>query len=449
MSGRRDDNIRNGVEHKGKACFFFSNPQKLMNQLCWCRNPDLQDFSPQYWRCEVCSTLISKSFPSTDITAIVDEDGDFYGKKYWLDHQVQELGLDSIEQRSRSDLLDRCGWWLAELLDFRLPPARLLEIGCSHGGFLGLAELAGFSVTGIELSPWIVEFARKSFGVDVRSGPIERQGFQSASFDVICLFDVLEHLQDPRRTLEYCAQALTPNGVLLVQTPQYPAGIDLSELQERKHPFLKMLLPDEHLFLFSAESVKKLLNEAGFSTCEFLPARFPQHDLMLVAAKGLLSRNPAPAQKEALERSAAGRLLQGFLALFQQNIELQSQSTELRASLGRAYQDVEKLDEWLRTARTEANDRRKDAEDRLRLLERVSGELRQKSEELRQKSEELRQKSEELHQKSEELQQRSEELRKVCAERDELSERATVRGLSGHLFKRLISGIQKKFPTGE
>jgi energy-coupling factor transporter ATP-binding protein EcfA2 len=82
---------------------------KLMNQLCWCGNPDLQDFSPEYWRCDVCSTLISKSFPSDDGTAITDEDGDFYGKKYWLEHQVEKLGLETIEQRSRSDLLDRCG----------------------------------------------------------------------------------------------------------------------------------------------------------------------------------------------------------------------------------------------------------------------------------------------------------------------------------------------------
>src|SRR5260221_1542474 len=172
-----------------------------MNKLCWCKNSNFEGFSPGYWRCNVCSTLISKSLPSDDITTIGDEEADFYGKKYWLGHQVEELGLTSIEERSRSDLLDRCGWWLSELLEFSLPPARLLEIGCSHGGFLELAQLTGFRVTGLELSPWVIEFARKAFGVDVRTGPIERQGFPAGSFDVICMFDVLEHLQDPLRTL--------------------------------------------------------------------------------------------------------------------------------------------------------------------------------------------------------------------------------------------------------
>ena len=110
----------------------------------------------------------------------------------------------------------------SKLLEFSLPPAQLLEIGCSHGGFLGLAELAGFRVTGIELNPWVADFARQSFGVDVRTGPIERQGFQRGSFDAICMFDVLEHLARPCQDTKCCAHALTPNGVLLVQTPQYP-----------------------------------------------------------------------------------------------------------------------------------------------------------------------------------------------------------------------------------
>jgi 2-polyprenyl-3-methyl-5-hydroxy-6-metoxy-1,4-benzoquinol methylase len=394
-----------------------------MNQLCWCGNPDLRDFSPGYWRCDICSTLISKSFPSGDITAITDEDGDFYGKKYWLEHQVEKLGLETIEQRSRSDLLDRCGWWLAKLLEFSLPPAQLLEIGCSHGGFLGLAELAGFRVTGIELSPWVADFARQSFGVDVRTGPIERQVFQRGSFDAICMFDVLEHLQDPVRTLECCAHALTPNGVLLVQTPQYPVRTDLGELQEAKHPFLKMLLPDEHLFLFSDESVKRLLSEVGFPTYEFLPARFAHYDMMFVAAKGLLSGNPVRTQLEALEKSASGRLTRGFLSSFQQNIELQAQRNDLHASLGRAYQDVERLHGWLADARTEADDRRKDADDRLQVIERLSEELRQ------------------AYAERDQLRIERDELR---IERDELRERTTIRGLSKHLVKQLISGIKRK-----
>jgi glycosyltransferase involved in cell wall biosynthesis/2-polyprenyl-3-methyl-5-hydroxy-6-metoxy-1,4-benzoquinol methylase len=314
-----------------------------MNQICWCGNADLQDFSPKYLRCDVCSTLMSKSFPSADVTAITDEDADFYGRKYWLDHQVDELGLASIVERSQSDLLDRCRWWLAQLLEFRLPPAGLLELGCSHGAFLALAEQVGFRVTGLELSPWVVGFARSSFGVDVRIGPIERQGFQSGSFDVICLFDVLEHLQDPVQTLECCAQALSSNGILVVQTPQYPFPTDFGELQERRHPFLQMMLPDEHFFLFSEESAKRLVREAGFFAYESIPACFAHYDMMFVAGKGSLAKTSAQAKREALEAHKGGRLVQAFLASLQEKTNLDAQRQELHANLVQAKQDIVSL----------------------------------------------------------------------------------------------------------
>jgi len=318
-----------------------------MNQLCWCGNPVLKEFSPDYLRCDRCSTLISKSAPAVDITAITDEEVDFYGKKYWLDHQVKELGLPSIEQRSRSDLLDRCDLWLDQLLEFSLPPARLLEIGCSHGGFLALAGLAGFRVTGIELSRWVVEFARKSFGAHVLTGPIERIAIPAGSFDVICMFDVLEHLQDPVRTLLCCAQALTPNGILLVQTPQYPVRVDFAALQEGRHPFLKMMLPDEHLFLFSSESVMQLLSAAGFCGCEFVTAPFAHYDMMLAAGRSPLQRNSARAVSEALEATPGGRVMQAFLSMAKGNRSPEQECASAKAHISKQEEEIRTLRGYL------------------------------------------------------------------------------------------------------
>ena len=346
---------------------------KLMKQLCWCGNPDLKEFSAEYLRCDVCSTLISKSFPTNDITTIADEETDFYGKKYWLDHQVEDLGLATIEQRSRSDLVDRCGLWLDRLLEFSLPPAQLLEIGCSHGGFLALAELAGFHVTGIELSPWVVEFARKSFDVDVLIGPIERLDFKAGSFDVICMFDVLEHLQDPVRTLQACVRALTSDGILLAQTPQYPVRADFATLYDRRHPFLEMMLPDEHLFLFSNESVRKLLKEVGLPGCEFVPAPFAHYDMMFAAGRRPLARKSIRAKQEALENSASGRVIEGLLTFLQKNDTREAQRQDLLANFVQAKQDIETLQVRIKRLSQEmhhlAEERRDLAERRDRLVE--------------------------------------------------------------------------------
>src|ERR1700688_2304370 len=74
LAGRIRLKQSSGAEYKTAQILFFPNALKLMNLLCWCGNPDLQEYSPDYWRCDVCSTLVAKSFPSIDITAISEED---------------------------------------------------------------------------------------------------------------------------------------------------------------------------------------------------------------------------------------------------------------------------------------------------------------------------------------------------------------------------------------
>jgi glycosyltransferase involved in cell wall biosynthesis/2-polyprenyl-3-methyl-5-hydroxy-6-metoxy-1,4-benzoquinol methylase len=427
------DKVCSGAELKAEQIFSFSKPLITMNQLCWCGNPDLQDFSPEYLRCNVCSTLMSKSFPSADVTAITNEESDFYGKKYWLDHQVEELGLASIVERSRSDLLDRCGWWLAQVLEFRLPPVRLLEIGCSHGAFLALTELAGFSVTGLELSPWVVDFARRSFGVDVRIGPIERQGFQPGSFDVICLFDVLEHLQDPVRTLECCTQVLTPNGILVVQTPRYPFQMDFGELQERRHPFLQMMLPDEHFFLFSEESVKRLISEAGLFAYEFVPACFAHYDMMFVAGKGSLAKNSPQTKREALEANRGGRLIQAFLSSLQEKTNLEAQGQELYANLVQAKQDITSLDAQRQELRANLVQARQDIVQARQDIEILQGQLSAARTDIQGLSE-----------KHHHI---NNWLRQTYAERAELRRWAGARAVIKQSSKLLVSGLEKRLPV--
>jgi glycosyltransferase involved in cell wall biosynthesis/2-polyprenyl-3-methyl-5-hydroxy-6-metoxy-1,4-benzoquinol methylase len=425
-----------------------------MKQLCWCGNPNVEEFSPEYLRCDVCSTLISKSFPANDITTIRDEAADFYGKKYWLDHQVEELGLGSIEQRSRTDLVDRCGLWLDRLLEFSLPPAQLLEIGCSHGGFLALAKLAGFLVTGIELSPWVVEFARKSFDVNVLIGPIERLNFKAGSFDVICMFDVLEHLQDPVRTLRACVQALTLEGIFLVQTPQYPGRVDFAKLCEQQHPFLEMMLPDEHLFLFSEESVRNLLKEAGFVGCEFVPAPFAHYDMMFAAGKRQLERKSKSAKQVALGNSAGGRVMEGLLTFLQENDSREAQRQDLLANFVQAKQDIETLQVRIKRLSQEMHylaEERRDLAERRDCLVEENRHLAEKQdrlgEEMHHLTAEHNQLTEEQHKLAEERHRFEEWLRRAYAERNRLRKSAGLEAAFKQWAKSLFSSVAKRIPT--
>lgn len=283
---------------------------------CVCGNQDLLPFSPGYRVCRSCETLVVARMPEPEALLVSDDEQDFYGRRYWFEHQEKELGEPSILVRSRADLPERCLHWLRTLLRYRLPPASVLELGSGHGGFVSLLRQAGFEATGLDLSPWVVDFARRTFGVPVLQGPLEGQPIANGSLDVIALMDVLEHLRDPAEALRHCLRCLKADGILLIQTPAFPAGATYEGLQAARHPFLALLQEGEHLHLLSTGALRSLLQRAGATELCFEPAMFAQYDMCVVASQAPLPAAPAAAEIEAvLGRTPQGRLLQALLDL--------------------------------------------------------------------------------------------------------------------------------------
>jgi SAM-dependent methyltransferase len=304
-------------------------------------------FSPDYLRCAACDSLVAASMPEEDVARITDDGRDLYGERYWFDHQSRDFGYPDIEQRARADLPERCTHWLRALLRFKPPPARVLEIGAAHGGFVALLRQAGYEATGLELSPAIVDLARRTFDVPMRQGPIEGQDLAPGSFHVVAMFDVLEHLQDPTATLRRCLELLTADGVLLVQTPRVRSSATFDDLVRSNDTFLAHFKPREHLFLFTEEGVRKLLRRAGAPHVAFLPAIFAHYDMFFVAGR-------EPLQERSEEDGAAA---------------LQSPSQRMALAL----LDLHRLQE--ETARHLATASR-DAQERLRLIETMDAQLR-------------------------------------------------------------------------
>jgi len=283
------------------------------SRICWCGNTVLEYFSDDYSMCNQCCTLITKTALVDDTFFVKNDEESFYGKNYWLDHQRKDLNHPDIIQRARLDLPERCMHWLETLLKYKLPPAKVLEIGCAHGGFLGILQLMGYDVVGLELSDWVAEFAKSTFNIPVFKGPLEEQQFPSKTFDVIILMDVLEHLPDPRTTLKACLKVLKPEGFLLIQTPEYQEKKDLETIQKEQPEFLSMLIPDEHLYLFTRNSVQILFNELGIKYFYFEPAIFWQYDMFFIASREPIENNKQDFIDVVLQNSVQKRLLQALL----------------------------------------------------------------------------------------------------------------------------------------
>ena len=283
---------------------------------CWCGSSHLKPFSPDYFVCGDCRTLVATGMPGSEIARVEDEERDFYGRRYWFEYQERELGNPDITLRARSDLPERCVYWLRTLLRYRLPPARTLDVGCGHGALVMLLSRAGYDAKGLELSPWVVDFARRTFGVPVLLGPLEAQSLKPGSLDVITMMDVLEHLVDPRATVGVAFSALREDGILMIQTPAAPADLSWEEMVDANHPFLPLMRERGHLYLFNHTSLRRLLVESlGIRHVNFEPAYFGAYDMFVVASRQPLVLEDLPAVTKALGVSPDGRLMQALLDL--------------------------------------------------------------------------------------------------------------------------------------
>lgn len=130
---------------------------------------------------------------------------------------------------------------------------KLLDVGCSVGTFLEVANKRGWEVEGIEANENSVKYC-KTKGLRVRAAFFEKDTFKNNEFDVIHMGDVIEHFPDPVEAIKNSRLFLKDNGVLAIVTPNFDSFI--AKLFHVK--------PIEHLFYFNCQTTKKILEDNGF-----------------------------------------------------------------------------------------------------------------------------------------------------------------------------------------
>ena len=115
---------------------------------------------------------------------------------------------------------------------FDLAGLRVLDIGCGDAGVLIYLAERGARTAGIEASEKSLARAQvraeeHGVEVDLRSARAEQLPFPDAAFDLVILDNVLEHVDDPARTLEEIHRVLAPGGILYLVTPKPYAAYSL------------------------------------------------------------------------------------------------------------------------------------------------------------------------------------------------------------------------------
>ncbi|OGG29530.1 hypothetical protein A2971_02495 [Candidatus Gottesmanbacteria bacterium RIFCSPLOWO2_01_FULL_46_21] len=137
-------------------------------------------------------------------------------------------------------------------------PQSLLDIGCGVGIFLQKVKEAGWNGVGVDISKTAVGYAT-SHGLNVQLGKIEDLEFKPKSFDVITLFQTIEHLEGPLNTLSKLYSLLRKGGLLILTTP--------SEESLMARVLGKLWFGyrnTEHLYFYNKQSLATMQKKVGF-----------------------------------------------------------------------------------------------------------------------------------------------------------------------------------------
>lgn len=222
---------------------------------------------------------------------------EFYDRDYFTDGAGRKGYNDYF---SLAGALKRTNHARVRRLMHMAPSARtLLDAGCGPGFFVQAAQACHLEAAGLEVSPFAAAYGRKELGLPITHGPLDAEHLDrlDARYDLVTLWDVIEHLPDPVEAVGLLAGKLAPGGVLALSTGDV-RSLAARLCGRRWHLYN---LP-EHLWFFTDESLRILLNRAG------LVVESVRREFCWYTARYLLDRLMYTLGREPIASSAA-RLL--------------------------------------------------------------------------------------------------------------------------------------------
>ena len=201
--------------------------------------------SPRPFRCDQCGFV----FLYPRMTPEIEKE--FYEKTYrsaYDNQNAEDLWKESLPEAKRRVL---------RFKEFYNKDTRLLEIGCASGFFLSEVRENVKTVTGLELTKEYVKYAVGK-GLDVRESLDE---ISDDSCDLIFMFHVLEHIDDPVKYLKEVKKKLSSSGNLIIEVPNID---DILVSTYKIKPHLDFYWEIAHNYYFSKTTLGRVLEKAGY-----------------------------------------------------------------------------------------------------------------------------------------------------------------------------------------
>jgi len=219
-------------------------PSDEVCRVCECHEGYDRVFD-QLDRCQSCGFITFRGFDQEALSNIYNESY-FAGVEY-PDYLGQQ---DAVRRSMRRHL--------AQMARYNPNRGSLLEVGCAYGFFIDEGKRYFENVAGIDICETPTAYARETLGLNVECGEFQAVDFGSRRFDVVCLWDTLEHLRAPDACLKRCVSLLNEDGMVFLTTG------DIGSFNARlRGGRWRQIHPPTHLHYFSKSTITRLLNRLG------------------------------------------------------------------------------------------------------------------------------------------------------------------------------------------
>jgi SAM-dependent methyltransferase len=142
----------------------------------------------------------------------------------------------------------------------------LLDVGCSAGWFMSVAEAGGWKATGFDVSAGSVAHC-KARGYDARVATLDEHDLPAGSFDVVAMFDSIEHMPSPMAALRAAHALLADDGIVMITTPNIDGLFPrlTYQLFGRTFGAWEHPTPPGHIFQFGKKTLAAALDRTGFT----------------------------------------------------------------------------------------------------------------------------------------------------------------------------------------
>lgn len=222
----------------------------MNTEICkMCGKEMILDFSREGYELYKCPKCLFRQIHMDKMKSGFIYEAEYYENSKYRDN----VALDKENSR-RAKLLKR----------YAKEGSRIVDYGCGSGEFVNYVG-HDYDIYGCDLSPGAVEVAKRRF-------PNHRDCFflpdefyeKNEKFDAFCLWDVIEHIENPDQLIRSLRKMLVNNGIIILSTPDI--GALFAKITKSHWPFMT---PPDHLCFFSKRSIQYFARKNGFNVCEW------------------------------------------------------------------------------------------------------------------------------------------------------------------------------------